>query len=77
MSSVQLKTHLQALYDAAAAHPDAPIIRTPILDAQDALVAWRSVSFTQFVADVEHVAKYWAATLSRDGIPSRSVIGLW
>lgn len=38
---------------------------------------WEPVSYTQFLLDVELFASYWAHVLQLDGIPQRSVIGMW
>jgi hypothetical protein len=39
--------------------------------------SWTPVSYSQFLADVELLARHWARVLERDGIPQRSVVGMW
>ncbi|TBU34338.1 acetyl-CoA synthetase-like protein [Dichomitus squalens] len=72
-----LKTHLQALEDCAAANPSLPIFKLPVYDSEGSLRAWMPVSYRQFKSDVEHFAAHLAKTLMADGIPPRSVVGLW
>ncbi|KAI1784535.1 acetyl-CoA synthetase-like protein [Ganoderma leucocontextum] len=72
-----LKTHLQALEDCTAANPSLPIYKLPVYDNEGSLRIWLSVSFSQFKSDVEHFAAYLSQRLQADGVPPRSVIGLW
>ncbi|KAI0828701.1 acetyl-CoA synthetase-like protein [Trametes gibbosa] len=72
-----LKTHLTALAEQTLAHPSLPILKLPIYDSQGELRAWRPVSCSEFQADVEHVATHLAHKFQSEGIPQRSVIGLW
>ncbi|KAH9941837.1 acetyl-CoA synthetase-like protein [Epithele typhae] len=73
----QLKTHLHALAEAVSSHSDLPIYKLPAYDSEDVLRAWTPISFAQFQADVNHFAAHLARKLSADGVPSRSVVGLW
>ncbi len=72
-----LKTHLQALEDCTAANPSLPIYKLPVYDNEGSLQAWLPVTFSQFKSDVEHFAAYLAQRLQADGVPPRSVVGLW
>lgn len=42
-----------------------------------AVSTWRSVSYLQFRRDVERFARYWSRILQADGVPQKSVVGLW
>ncbi|KAF9069154.1 acetyl-CoA synthetase-like protein [Rhodocollybia butyracea] len=71
-----LRTHLSVLESSAARFSSSPAFRVPILDGQTGkLNDWETISYTQFLFDVERSAVYWSHQL-RD-IPQRSVIGLW
>lgn len=71
------KTHLQALYECSATYSSLPILKLPVYDAEGVLRTWQPVSYQQFTSDVEHFATHLAFKLSGDGVPPRSVVGLW
>ncbi|TFK86848.1 acetyl-CoA synthetase-like protein [Polyporus arcularius HHB13444] len=71
------KTHLQALYECSATYSSLPILKLPVYDAEGELRTWQPISYQQFTSDVEYFAAHLACKLSADGIPPRSVIGLW
>ena len=71
------KTHLHALAECASVHSSLPIFKLPIYDAEGLLRTWAPISFVQFQSDVEHFAAHLARKLEADGVPLRSVIGLW
>ncbi|KAH9082129.1 acetyl-CoA synthetase-like protein [Lactarius deliciosus] len=55
-----------------------PAFHVPhILSESGDVEAWKPVSYMQFLLDVELFASYWAHVLQLDGIPQRSVIGMW
>ncbi|KAF8637113.1 hypothetical protein AX17_003017 [Amanita inopinata Kibby_2008] len=71
-------SHLTVLQASARQFRSAPAFRIPQLDASlNVIESWNSVSYETFQQDVESSAKYWSHTLSRDGVPQRSVVGLW
>ncbi|KAI0763479.1 acetyl-CoA synthetase-like protein [Trametes elegans] len=72
-----LRTHLHALAERTQAHPTLPIYKLPIYDKDDNLRAWRPVSSREFQSDVEHFATHLASKLHAQGVPPRSVVGLW
>ena len=76
-STASFKTHLSALADCAAEHPDLPILKLPVYDAEDNLRAWAPISYLQFQEDVNHFAAHLAQKLRADGVAPRSVVGLW
>ncbi len=73
------RTHLTVLEDSAAIYPDRPVFRVPKTSgANDAEVEdWRIVTYSQFNSGVTLYAQHWARILNADGLPPRSVVGLW
>ncbi|KAI0344302.1 acetyl-CoA synthetase-like protein [Trametopsis cervina] len=75
---MSLKTHLQVLEDSAEKYPTRPVFQLPILSTgRTDVVRWTPILYSQFKSDVENYSKFWAKTLSSDGVPQRSVVGLW
>lgn len=72
---VSFRTHLTALASAASQHPSSPVFKVPRKAGID--IAWVPITYEDFLADVELVAKYWSKTLKSDGVPPKSVVGLW
>ncbi|KAF9460787.1 hypothetical protein BDZ94DRAFT_1265122 [Collybia nuda] len=74
-----LNSHLTVLKASAALYPSSPAFKTPQLDASlnNTVEEWRSISYAQFLADVETSARYWTRMFKTRAIPDRSVIGLW
>lgn len=71
-------THLTALEAAASKYASRPAFKVPRIDPQTGGVQeWESISYAQFKNDVELFAKYWAHTLGAQGLPERSVVGVW
>ncbi|KAI0788601.1 hypothetical protein C8Q75DRAFT_793755 [Abortiporus biennis] len=71
-------SHLTVLEQSAARYPTAPAFYVPLVDnSTQEISEWQPISYTQFLADVEHVAKYWTTVLSNDGVLPGSVVGLW
>ncbi|RPD54672.1 acetyl-CoA synthetase-like protein [Lentinus tigrinus ALCF2SS1-7] len=71
------KTHLQALYECSAKYSSLPILKLPVYDHEGQLCTWQPISYQQFTSDVEHFAAHLAGRLAADGVPLRSVVGLW
>ena len=71
-----LRTHLSVLEECAALYSSRPAFRIPHTDSEE-IESWSTVTYSQFKSDVEAYARYWASTLAADGIPTRSVVGLW
>lgn len=72
------RTHITILQQVAASHPHATAFQVPEFDAQTNEVSkWHPVSYSRFFDDVELFAKYWTQKLTAQGIPPRSVVGVW
>ncbi|KAH8102488.1 acetyl-CoA synthetase-like protein [Cristinia sonorae] len=82
---MSFRTHLTILNETASAYPDRPVFRVPVLApadngqsaSEEVVEGWKVITYSQFDCNVRSYAKYWYHTLSADGIPPRSVIGLW
>lgn len=75
---VLYKTHLTVLEESAAKWPSSPVFQLPVLEEETGrLRGWKPVTYGQFQADVELFARYWNRSLTADGVPPRSVVGLW
>jgi hypothetical protein len=73
-----LKSHLSVLQTSASRFTSSPAFYVPRTHSESGDVSsWEPVSYTQFLLDVELLARHWAHVLTRDGIPQRSVIGMW
>ncbi|THH30067.1 hypothetical protein EUX98_g4125 [Antrodiella citrinella] len=72
-------THLSILEQAASTYPSRLAFRVPQLAAgSDVEVEeWRPITYSQFNLAVKLYAKYWSRTLTADGIPPQSVVGMW
>ncbi|KAF5546168.1 acetyl synthetase [Fusarium phyllophilum] len=71
------KTHLTVLQETAQATPLLPALKIPQLSSDGELQGWKDISYSQLLHDVEQSAKYWSRELSKKGIDTGSVIGLW
>ncbi|KAI0051721.1 acetyl-CoA synthetase-like protein [Auriscalpium vulgare] len=73
-----LQSHLTVLEASAALYASSPAFQLPRCDLQSGDVEdWSPVTYSQFQRDVEVFARHWARVLRTDGIPQRSVIGVW
>jgi len=73
-----LRSHLSILEASASLYASSPVFQLPRFDLQSGEVQeWDAVTYSQFLHDVELYAKHWARVLKGDGIPQRSVIGMW
>ncbi|KAF8626662.1 hypothetical protein AX15_004753 [Amanita polypyramis BW_CC] len=73
-----LPPHLALLYSTAQQVGSATAFRVPVLEpGSKKLKSWGTITYEQFLRDVELAAKYWSSIFRRDGIPKDSVIGLW
>ncbi|KAI0080254.1 acetyl-CoA synthetase-like protein [Panus rudis PR-1116 ss-1] len=72
------RTHLTALEESAALYPTSPAFRVPEVNpVSQEIVEWHAITYQQFLADVEHTARYWTDKLNANEVPPRSVVGLW
>ena len=72
------KSHLSVLQSSASRFASLPAFYVPqTLSESGDIASWEPVSYMQFLLDVELFAKHWAHVLKLDGIPQRSVIGMW
>ncbi|KAG6867720.1 hypothetical protein C0993_011966 [Termitomyces sp. T159_Od127] len=73
-----LRTHLTVLETSASLYPSLPIFKVPQLNASPGTAdRWASISYQEFLRDVRIYAQHWRRVLTRDGVPPKSVIGLW
>ncbi|KAK0198477.1 hypothetical protein F5146DRAFT_1019766 [Armillaria mellea] len=71
-------THLSVLEASASRYSSRPAFRIPRVDPTTSrILEWQTITYRQLLHDVESYARHWFMTLTRDGIPQRSVIGLW
>ncbi|GBE77847.1 hypothetical protein SCP_0107290 [Sparassis crispa] len=76
MASYQ--THLSLLRETASLDPSAPAFRVPQLDhVSNEIRTWEVITYSQFEAQVNYSARYWARILAIDGILPQSVVGVW
>lgn len=72
------QSHLTVLEQSAQKYGSLPAFRLPVVDPDTKIVLqWRSITYRQFLADVERVARYWLRRLTEDGIAYKSIVGLW
>ncbi|KAF8883568.1 hypothetical protein BD779DRAFT_1472465 [Infundibulicybe gibba] len=72
-----MRSHLSALQSSASLYPCRPAFKIPQLDPSGCIEDWSTISYQQFLVDVEDCARYWATMLRRSHIPPRSIVGLW
>ncbi|KAG6836261.1 hypothetical protein H0H93_009662 [Arthromyces matolae] len=71
-------SHLTVLSASASRHSSSPVFKIPQLDTASGRVEnWVSITYQEFWTDVEVYARHWRRVFTRDGIPPKSVIGLW
>ncbi|KZT05903.1 acetyl-CoA synthetase-like protein [Laetiporus sulphureus 93-53] len=72
------QTHLTILERTARRCPDNVAFRVPEVDESSSDIRhWQSITYKQFLQDVERSARYWLWKLTADDISAGSVIGLW
>lgn len=72
------KTQLSVLEESAACFASAPAFKIPFIDSESKEIRrWEDISYSQFLSDVEHFARYWLQRLATDGVEPRSVVGMW
>lgn len=72
------RSHLTVLESSAAKYSSSPAFRVPQIDSQTEQVQqWHTITYKQFLSDVERFARYWLRTLETDAVPKGSVVGLW
>ncbi|KAL0951048.1 hypothetical protein HGRIS_007788 [Hohenbuehelia grisea] len=71
-------SHLTVLEQSAVRYASSPVFKVPRLDlSTKQVLSWESITYSQFQSDVERFARYWSRVLRQDGIPPRSVVGIW
>ncbi len=71
-------SHLSVLHSSASRFTSLPAFYVPqTLSESGDVASWEPISYMQFLLDVELFARHWAHVLKLDGIPQRSVIGMW
>lgn len=72
------KTHISILEQSASDYPTRPVFRVPLVaPGSEKVEEWKVVTYTEFNQGVKRYAKHWSRVLSADGLPPRSVVGLW
>ncbi|GBE81642.1 acetyl-CoA synthetase-like protein [Sparassis crispa] len=75
-----LHTHLTLLEESSARYASRPIFMVPRQPVHAEGIGkrdWYTITFPQFLQDVELAARYWLRTLNESATPLRSVVGLW
>ncbi|KAF7307018.1 Acetyl-CoA synthetase-like protein [Mycena indigotica] len=73
-----LKTHLTVLQETARRAPSSVAFKLPRADSQSTYAHdWYSVTYQQFLHDVELFARHWLSVLSSNGVAPGSVVSLW
>lgn len=72
-----LKTHINELIEVAAKYPDSPAMKVPQFSADGVFTGYETLSYTEFLRDVENSSRYWANELSKYGLKQGDVVGLW
>src|ERR1700721_2245223 len=71
-------SHLTVLEASASLHPSAPAFKVPQYDLEtNQIHCWQSITYAQFLNDVERSARFWARVLNANGISKKSTVGLW
>ncbi|CAH0021343.1 unnamed protein product [Clonostachys rhizophaga] len=73
----QLRTHITNLVEVASKHPDRSALKVPLLSDKGTFTGYETLSFAQFLGDVENSARYWTRELSKKGLKQGDVVGLW
>ena len=72
------KTQLTVLEESAARYGAAPAFKVPRIDPDSQeILQWEDISYSQFLLDVEHSARYWSRQFAADGVAPRSTVGIW
>ncbi|KAG6816180.1 hypothetical protein H0H87_008054 [Tephrocybe sp. NHM501043] len=72
-----LGTHLTVLESSASRHSSSPAFKIPQHLASGRVESWASITYQEFWSGVDFYARYWRRVLTHDGVPSKSVVGLW
>ncbi len=70
-------SHFTVLESSSVKYASATLFRIPQLDSAGRVEEWNSITYQQFYRDVELFARHWSRVLREDGVPARSVIGMW
>lgn len=77
MATPSTFVHFQTLHERVLSHPNTPVFKIPRPGTSSHDPEWIDVSFVQFNADIQRVARYWYAALEPYNLPARSVVGVW
>ncbi|KAJ7126458.1 hypothetical protein C8R43DRAFT_897871 [Mycena crocata] len=72
-----LRTHITVLETSALRRPSAIAFKIPQSDGSTVSPIWKEITYSQFLRDIELTASHWSRIFRQDGIPERSVVGLW
>jgi hypothetical protein len=71
-------SHLSVLEKAASLYGSSPAFLIPRHDSQTGVLeGWDPITYACFKQDVNKAALHWLSVLHTDGIPARSVVGMW
>lgn len=68
------KTHITVLEDSAREYASLPVLKIPE-DRHKKI--WKTVTYSQFLFDVENSARYWSQKLIEKNAEPHSVVGIW
>ncbi|KAI0313551.1 acetyl-CoA synthetase-like protein [Amylostereum chailletii] len=73
-----IRSHLTLLENSASLYAASPAFQLPRCDSQSGdVVDWEPISYAKFKQDIDLFARHWARVLREDGIPQRSIVGMW
>lgn len=78
MSTSTLQSHISVLVSSAGLYPTRPAFKIPVVNKETSQIAeWSTVTYAQFLQDVELYARNWTSVLSAGGVTPGSIVGLW
>lgn len=73
-----IKSHLQVYQASTSRFSSSPLFRIPeVCTSTGNVLQWETITYQQFEHDVELYARHWSRVLRSNGIPRRSVVGMW
>lgn len=73
-----LKSPLTVLLAAASQFSDRPAFRIAKASEINGRVhLWVTITYRQFLSDVDNSGRYWYKKLTTDGLAQGSVVGIW
>lgn len=73
-----VKTHLPVLEESVETCSTCPVSQLPIpYRGRAEVTEWRAILYAQFKSGVKRYGRHWAHNFAGDGLPHRSVVGVW